>query len=117
MKKDGLVGCSNTHRLCAERRLLDEYVADARRHGVPGHKTAAWIRRKNGNKITVVRWKMDGTLGCSVPCVFCRRELARFDMRVRCVTADGMYWFDGHVTAADAPVSKLTSFQKRNTLQ
>jgi len=65
-----------------------------------------------GNTLTVVRPRANGSLGCSVPCVMCRRELLRFELRVKCVTEDGE-WFEGRLDEPGAPRSKLTSGQKK----
>jgi hypothetical protein len=55
---------------------------------------------------------MDGTLGCATPCVFCQRELLRFDLRVHCSQA-GQSWFSGRLDEAGAPESKPTTGQRR----
>lgn len=98
--------------MCAERRLLQKCIQDAQRHGVPSHKIAYWIHRKNTNIITIARWRGDGSFGCSVPCISCRKELCRYGFRVKCFTADG-HWFDGYLNDNDAPSSKMTSGQKQ----
>ncbi len=65
-------------------RLLEAWVADARRHGVPAPRVVSWVRRKFGAHMTVYRCRKDGSLGCSTPCLLCSRELARFDIKVHC---------------------------------
>lgn len=102
----------STHRCCAERRLLDSWVQQARRQGVPSHKMVAWVRRKFGTHISVFRYRHDGTLGCAVPCVFCQRELERYDMRVHCVDASGQ-WCDARCTDGTLPKPVLTAGQRR----
>ena len=62
-------------------------------------------------RIAVIRWKMDGSFGCSVPCVACRRELIRYGIRVCCFTADGT-WFEGKMDDPGAPPSKISSGQR-----
>jgi len=114
VKKEGLA--SNTHTMCAERRLLDEWTTRARRHGVASHATAAWLHRKTGGTVTVVRPRSDGSLGCSVPCVRCREVIVRYRLRVRCITEDGAL-FEGYLDDIDAPESKLTTGQKRTMKQ
>lgn len=106
----------STHRCCAERRLLDTWISKARRHGLQQHQVVTWIRRKAGADITVWRQLANGTLGCATPCVFCSKELQRFDLKVHCVVQrDGcaeMSWFSGRLNEDGAPCSKMTSGQK-----
>jgi hypothetical protein len=76
-----------------------------------------WVRRKIGPDIVVWRMLGNGELGCSTPCVLCARELARFDLRVHCLVANGAQedpsaWFSGRLTDAGAPTCKMTSRQK-----
>jgi hypothetical protein len=59
---------------------------------------------------------MDGTLGCATPCVFCQRELLRFDLRVHCSQA-GQSWFSGRLDEAGAPESKPTGYQRKQLLR
>lgn len=105
-------GTSSTHRCCAERRLLDSWVQQARKQGVPSHKIVAWIRRKYGTHISVIRYRSDGSLGCAVPCVFCQKELERYDMRVHCVDASGQ-WMDARCSDGTLPKPVLTAGQRR----
>lgn len=114
MKKKGLTACSNTYHTCAERRLLSKTLQQAEKNGVPYAKRAAWLHRKNKGTITVTRCRADGSLGCSVPCPLCRRELMRYHIRVKCVKNDGE-WFDGYFDEPDAPASKKTSGQLRRS--
>jgi hypothetical protein len=93
-------------------RLLDGWVYEARKHGVPAHKTISWIRRKIGTDVAVIRIRADGSLGCAVPCVLCQRELLKYDLRVHCVEASGA-WFSGKLTQAEAPPPVLTAGQRR----
>lgn len=88
-------------------------VKDASRHGVPSHRVPHWIHRKYKGALTVCRYRHDGTPGCSVPCVLCRRELIRFRIPVACHTPDGAL-FRGHLDDVDAPVSKPTMGQRVN---
>ncbi|KFM23210.1 hypothetical protein F751_3401 [Auxenochlorella protothecoides] len=103
---------NSTHRCCAERRLLEAWVADARRHGVPAARVVSWVRRKFGAHMTVYRCRKDGSLGCSTPCLLCSRELARFDIKVHC-SLEGGAWYSGRVTDVGAPAPILTSGQRR----
>lgn len=109
---------SSNHRCCAERRLLASWVQHARRHGVPSHKVVPWVRRKLGPTVVVLRFRGDGSLGCSVPCVLCQRELTRFDLSVCCFVgqdgADGEpCWYRGRLTDEGAPTPVLTAGQRR----
>lgn len=90
----------------------------ARRHGVPSHKVVPWVRRKLGPTVVVLRFRGDGSLGCSVPCVLCQRELTRFDLSVCCFVgqdaADGApCWYRGRLTDEGAPTPVLTAGQRR----
>lgn len=93
-------------------RLLQSYVDAARRHGVRQHRVTTWVRRKLGADILVVRHRSDGSLGCAAPCVLCRRELLRFDLRVHCSLSGGAF-FSGRLSDAGAPEPTLTSGQRR----
>lgn len=104
--------CRNTHRICAERKLIDKALEDARRHGVSSHNIVSWLHRKNKGQITVARLRGDGSWGCSIPCVECRKVLLRFHIRVQCFTHENE-WFSGYLDQNDAPVSKMTSGQKK----
>jgi hypothetical protein len=52
--------------------------------GVPNYKLKEWIKRKV-ECIHVVRMTKDGSIGCSTPCLLCRK-LISFDLRVVCTT-------------------------------
>lgn len=95
---------------CAERRLLNHWISRAKKKGVPGHRMVHWIRRKMGPDIVTWRLKSDGSNGCSVPCVYCKQAIIKFDLRVTCCV-EGDKWFCGFLTDVDAPPSKLTSGQ------
>lgn len=94
---------------CTERRLLDSWVEQARRHGVKPHQFRTWIRRKTGPDLVVWRCRMDGTLGCATPCILCQRELLRYDLRVHCSLGDT--WFSGRLDEQGAPTCKPTAGQ------
>ncbi len=93
------------------RRLLESYVAEARKHGVRPHQVTAWVRRKLGAHISVWRKRSDGTFGCATPCVLCQRELKRYDLRVHCSQDTG--WFVGRLSEEHAPQAQLTTAQRR----
>lgn len=103
---------SSNHRCCAERRWLDACVREARKAGVQKHRLVAYVKRKYGSHISVFRLRSDGTFGCAVPCVWCQKELERFDIRVSFVGSDGR-WCDGRVSDGTMPKPVLTAGQRR----
>jgi hypothetical protein len=94
------------------RRLIQSYISAARRHGVPTHQVVSWVRRKLGADVVIIRQRSDGTLGCAIPCLFCQRELLRFDLRVHCSLSNGGF-FSGRLTDRGAPKPTLTMGQRR----
>jgi hypothetical protein len=102
---------TNNHACCAERRLLDEQLRAAQRHGVPPHQRIAWARRKFGGHMVVWRARADGTVGCSMPCVLCRQRLIKHDIIVHAICDDNVSMFHGRMTDAHAPPSRPTSGQ------
>lgn len=103
---------TSTHRCCAERRWLDACVREARKSGVPKHRLVAYVKRKFGSRISVFRFRHDGTLGCALPCAWCQKELERFDMKVTFVDSEGQ-WCDGRVSDGTLPKPVLTAGQRR----
>lgn len=103
----------STHRKCAERRLLDACLREASKACVPPQKLKAWIHRKTGGVMSILRFRMDGSLGCCVPCHACRRELLKYDLTIQCVTPEGTV-FTGKLNDEYAPPSRFTSGQLRN---
>lgn len=100
---------TNTHRTCAERRLIDQLERAARRHGVHQRDLVSWIRRKYGHHIVISRERADGTLGCSWPCAKCAARLIEYDLVVHAMTPSGT-WFVGKLTDPSAPPSDLVTF-------
>mmetsp|Transcript_21175 Transcript_21175/g.36063 ORF Transcript_21175/g.36063 Transcript_21175/m.36063 type:complete len:133 (+) Transcript_21175:434-832(+) len=45
-----------------------------------------------------------------MPCIFCAKQLVRFDLRVHCAMPDNT-WFSGRMDDAHAPVCKPTNGQ------
>jgi len=80
---------------------------------VPPHKLIPWVRRKLGSNIAVWRCTTDGALARAAPCLFCSRELLRFDIRVHCPTDASGGWFSGRLSDVGAPVPALTGGQQR----
>ena len=93
-------------------RLLQSYVQQGRRQGVPAHKLVAWVRRKLGGSIVVWRRTADGQLAYAAPCLFCSRELKRFDLQVHCALGGGEWW-SGKLSDAGAPQARLTGGQQK----
>ena len=89
----------NTKTMCAERLLLEETWRVFERKGVP----AARIRsraHKHVRRVTVERFLADGTPGESTPCLMCRRELVKWDVRVSFHGKDG--WKQCRATEIDS---------------
>jgi hypothetical protein len=99
----------------AERRLLCDWERQARRHGLRSHQIVTWVRRKCGPDLVVWRTLQDGSYGCATPCVLCQREVLRYDFRVHCPLSS-QQWYVGRLDDAGAPVSKLTTSQRRTML-
>lgn len=93
-------------------RLLDSYIQQARRAGVAPHKLVAHVRRKLGSSIAVWRRTADGALACAVPCLFCARQLQRFDLQVHCSLGGQGGWFSGRLSEPGAPPQLLTGGQE-----
>lgn len=111
-------GLSNSSRstrttLYAERRLIQEWVVKARKHGQSGHQVISWVRRKVGPSVCTWRFLANGELGCATPCILCSKELLRFGFKVVCSQGSGQDWYQGHLDSEGAPRSKLTSAQSR----
>ena len=102
-------GALNDATCCAERNLARKALMEARRHGKRGESARAFVRRKLG-VITVVRRLHDGSFGCSLPCLLCRRALDGPGRRWRAYF-DGR-WID--TARDDLPASKLTGRQRRD---
>lgn len=77
------------------------------------HARVAWVRRKLGGNVAIWRRTLDGELGCAAPCLFCSRELQRFDLRVHCTTDAGGSWFSGRLSDPGAPRPHLTGGQQK----
>ena len=79
---------TNTHLICAERRLVMGMLRDAHRHGVPRHRLRAWLASRV-RRVHVDRFLASGARGCSLPCQDCRRALDALDARVICGDKEG----------------------------
>lgn len=94
-------------------RLLDAWVLKARKHGVASHAQTAWVRRKLGGHLLVWRTTADGHLACATPCIYCRREIVRYDVTIHC-SQSSTAWYSGRLSSSAAPLPQLTSGQRRN---
>lgn len=88
-------------------------MAEARRRGVAPHRLVPWVRRQLGGGMIVLRFRSDGSPGCSAPCELCARELERFGLRVTCLRPGGEGWFSGRLGEEGAPAAKPTNRQAR----
>jgi len=93
----------NTHELCAERRLLAQVKRQLQKK--QARVTLTRFRRALST-IRIERLRADGSWGCSLPCVMCRRVLEQMDVCVECVVGDE--WIK--CRAADLPESTVTAF-------
>jgi hypothetical protein len=86
-------------------------VAEARRRGVQAHKVPGYVRRRLGGGVAILRFRADGSPGCSAPCTLCARELLKYDLKVACLLESGEV-FMGRLTDPGAPPSKITGGQR-----
>ena len=61
--------------------------------------------------MVIYRSRKDGTIGISIPCVLCRRQIDKF--QIRWVAHDGKKWVYSDKTDTPIPVSRPTSKQIR----
>lgn len=108
----GALTTHNANQTCAERRLLQMWRDEARRHQVASHDVTHWIRRKMGSKITVWRTLSDGRLACAAPCNLCRIAIETFMFKVQC-SMNHDCWFKGRMDDDDAPPLKCVYSQRR----
>lgn len=105
----------NDFRTCAERKLIDNVLDEARRKGVR-HHCIRWFVKRKLKEIAVVRpiFTLEGSegKGCSIPCALCRRRIEAFDLYVECTLSCGATW-RGRMTSDDAPASYYTRRQMR----
>lgn len=100
------------NRCCAERNMIDHYVVNARKNGVPSHRLISHVRKKIGNNINILRMDSTAEPRCSFPCIFCRKVLEKFDITVTCIDKNGSV-FVGKMTDDNIQDSSFTSGQKR----
>ena len=107
----GGITCQNNHRCCAERRLLNLLEYEAKSHGYKGTKKKKWIHQQTNGFITIYRYKANGELGTSIPCLICAKSLKNYNLKVRCYI-EGYGWFCDTMDCDHAPESKLTTAQR-----
>lgn len=108
----GGIEALSTHRCCAERNVLDKWIRLASKQGVRHHSVVAWVKRKSGGIVSVKRILRDNTPGCCLPCIFCRKELEKYDMVVHCTLLTGDV-FEGKLDDPTLPESQFTCGQRR----
>lgn len=112
----GDVEATSTHRCCAERNVLEKWNRLASKRGVAGHAMISWIRRKSGGVLVVKRFvghaSEQNTQGCSIPCIFCRKQLEKYDFVVECMCKEGDTFY-GRLGDPESPPSCLSSGQRR----
>ena len=106
----GGIRCTNTHRCCAERRLISLLEHEAKMEGHKGTKKAQWITKHTGGFIKVWRYTKDGKHACVFPCSICRKSIIHYKLKVICSMGPDE-WFNGYLTEENKNNSKLTSGQ------
>jgi len=71
-------------------------------------KFSEWLHRKHG-KMIILRPRADGTVGISIPCVLCRRQIDKY--KIQWVAHDGEKWVFSDKDKT--PISKPTAKQIR----
>jgi len=77
--------------------------------GVPKYKFSSWVHRIYG-AMNIWRVRKDGIIGCSLPCVMCRKAIESHNIQWRAY--DGIQWVDSKKTEI-LPESKPTNKQRR----
>ena len=108
----GGIQCTNNHRCCSERRLLNLLEHEAKIAGCKGKKIGQWIKKQTGGVIKIWRYTSDGQHGICFPCSICRKSLINYNLKVIC-TMGPNEWFEGYMTDTNKLTSKLTTGQKR----
>ena len=107
----GSIQVTNTHFICAERRLLNLLEYEAKINGNKGAKKMRWIRKYTGGIIRIWRYTADGNYGKVFPCSFCRKSLENLGLKVLCpMGPDKMFY--GYMTNENKEHSKLTTGQR-----
>jgi hypothetical protein len=99
--------CREYDSRCVGVHCIKAATRAARKKGVPNYKLKEWIKRKV-ECIHVVRMTKDGSIGCSTPCLLCRKLIISFDLRVVCTTGRSV---QGQDDGQRSTCFKLTSGQ------
>ena len=94
---------TNTCHCCAERRMVTQQLRILSKKGLGLYDFPTWLHRKYGT-IHIERLRDDGTPGCSIPCVLCRKVLDKY--RIKWTAFDGTDW------VGDKAISRPTNKQK-----
>ena len=100
---------TNDCKCCAERRLIKDLEKEATKKGVPHSQFGWWVHRKYGD-IVIHRMRKDGVLGCSLPCVLCKKAMDRRGLQW--VAFDGERWVHSR-QSVNLPPSVPTSRQRK----
>ena len=109
------IHCVNTHRICAERRLLNFLEYEAKVNGCKGTKIKQWIKKNTGGYIKIWRYTDNGELANAFPCSICRKSIINYNLKVICSIGPDS-WFEGYLDDDNKCLSKLTTGQRRMLL-
>lgn len=87
----------------------------ADKKGIAWSRRRAWIRCRLTN-LTIWRIKADGSPGCSVPCIFCWKELHEFDPAgLSFYVSEEAGWYRGRLQDVGAKiVPQITTGQRQH---
>jgi len=77
--------------------------------GVKNHNFSKWVHRVYGD-LQIYRMRRDGIVGCSLPCVLCRKAIERAGLQW--TAYDGEKWVHSKKTE-NLPKSKPTHKQRK----
>ena len=100
---------SNDCFCCAERKLIKLLKRIAFKKGVKPHNFSTWVHRVYGD-MNIWRMRKDGILGCSLPCVMCRKVIERCG--IQWTAYDGSTWVHSKKSEY-VPKSQPTNKQRR----
>lgn len=98
----------STCHCCAERRLLKILRHEFNKKRTCKDKFSEWLNRKYG-RMVILRPRADGSVGISIPCVLCRKEIEK--NKVKWVAHDGEKWVFSDKDKT--PISRPTAKQVR----
>ena len=89
--------------------MIKYLIRLSRKKGVAPHNFAKWVYRIHGT-LNIWRMRKDGIIGCSLPCVMCRKAIEKYGLKWSAY--DGSTWI--HSSRNNVlPKSKPTNKQKR----